>query len=443
MSASGSCAGPVPSGGQSRTSTTCSWAGSAISCSEPSAPRRTRSRGALSWCRGLVRRLGSVATVGDVGFVARSDGSLDTAPPSAPPWPRTGRSSPPRAPGRLVELVGHHEVAGVRAGPADVQLTQRVDLVEGHRASRGRARAGRGTGRRRSRVSVQSAVSARKVDTLTRRSRSTSHAACSRTLTRGACRWSSITTGVGRGVMTRCARAANSTGPSPSRPQEAGPRNAPRAPQPAGSGGSPRAIRAARTSGRLLVGAVLQQPGEEQVAGLEQRQVLLVLDVGGRQQPGRLQVEQGRGDHEELGGLAEVPLAALDVEVGQELVGDLGERDLGDVELVLRDEPEQQVERAFETDRWTWNPCPGPPPPGRLSAARRPGRPSRTRGPPRRRRSRRASRRITVTEPQPHTYLRRRAGGRRRTARSPGTELSPGGAAARGCSTRPWRRGRR
>jgi hypothetical protein len=59
--------------------------------------------------------------------------------------------------------------------------------------------------------------------------------------------------------------------------------------------------------GRLLVRAVLQQPREQQVARLEQREVLLVLDLGRGQQPGCLEVEQRRRDDEELGRLVEVP----------------------------------------------------------------------------------------------------------------------------------------
>ena len=61
--------------------------------------------------------------------------------------------------------------------------------------------------------------------------------------------------------------------------------------------------------GHLLERAVLQQPREEQVARLEQREVLLVLDVALRQQPGGLEVEQGRGDEQERRGLVQVPLA--------------------------------------------------------------------------------------------------------------------------------------
>ena len=62
--------------------------------------------------------------------------------------------------------------------------------------------------------------------------------------------------------------------------------------------------------GDVLVGPVLQQPGEEQVAGLEQGQVLGVLDLPRGQQPGRFQVEQGGGDDQELAGLVQVPVPA-------------------------------------------------------------------------------------------------------------------------------------
>jgi len=84
------------------------------------------------------------------------------------------------------------------------------------------------------------------------------------------------------------------------------------------------------------------------VARFEQRQVLLVLYLGSGQQPGRLQIEQGGCDDEELGGLVQVPVGAHGVDVRDELIGDLGEGHLGDVQLVLRDQLKEQVERALE-----------------------------------------------------------------------------------------------
>ena len=99
----------------------------------------------------------------------------------------------------------------------------------------------------------------------------------------------------------------------------------------------------------LLVGAVLQQAREEQVAGLEQA-VVTVLGVRLRvgQQPGGLEVEQRGRDDEELRGLVEVHVVAERREVGDEIVRDTVQRQLGDVELVLPDQLQEQVERAGE-----------------------------------------------------------------------------------------------
>ena len=96
----------------------------------------------------------------------------------------------------------------------------------------------------------------------------------------------------------------------------------------------------------LLVRAVLQEPDEEQVTRLEELEVVGVVDVPRRQEPGRLEVEQGRGDDEELA--RRVQVAVGGPQVGDELVRHLRESDLGDVELVLRDEREQEVERSGE-----------------------------------------------------------------------------------------------
>jgi hypothetical protein len=100
--------------------------------------------------------------------------------------------------------------------------------------------------------------------------------------------------------------------------------------------------------GDLLVRAVLQQPGEQQVPGLQQGQVLLVLNFARGQQPGGLQVQQGRRHDQEVADLVQVPAAGPVPDVGDELVGDLGQSHLGDVQLVLGDQRQQQVEGALE-----------------------------------------------------------------------------------------------
>jgi hypothetical protein len=77
--------------------------------------------------------------------------------------------------------------------------------------------------------------------------------------------------------------------------------------------------------GDVLEGPVLQQAREQQVARLDEGEVLVVLRAGLRQQPGRLEVQQGRRDEQELGGLRQVPARGfrpLGLDVGDELVGD-------------------------------------------------------------------------------------------------------------------------
>ena len=98
----------------------------------------------------------------------------------------------------------------------------------------------------------------------------------------------------------------------------------------------------------VLERPVLQQPGEQQVADLQQRQVLLVVDLPRRQQPGRLEIEQRRGDHQERGGLLELHLGTDRAGVGDEFVGDLMQRHFGDVEAVGENQLQQQVERPLE-----------------------------------------------------------------------------------------------
>ena len=58
----------------------------------------------------------------------------------------------------------------------------------------------------------------------------------------------------------------------------------------------------------VLERPVLQQPGEKQVADFQQRQILGVVDLTGRQQPRSLEVEQRRCHDEECGGLVKSQL---------------------------------------------------------------------------------------------------------------------------------------
>jgi hypothetical protein len=60
--------------------------------------------------------------------------------------------------------------------------------------------------------------------------------------------------------------------------------------------------------GDQLERPVLQEPREQQVSGLQQSQVLRVLDLTLRQQPGGLEIEKRRRDDEELARLLEVPV---------------------------------------------------------------------------------------------------------------------------------------
>ena len=104
----------------------------------------------------------------------------------------------------------------------------------------------------------------------------------------------------------------------------------------------------------VLEGLVLQQPGEQQVPGLEERHVFLVFHLTGRQEPGRLEVQQRRGDHQELAGLIQGPVAALLLQVADvldEFIGHRGNGHLGDVQLVLGDQGQEQVEGAREVGK--------------------------------------------------------------------------------------------
>lgn len=120
--------------------------------------------------------------------------------------------------------------------------------------------------------------------------------------------------------------------------------------QPDGTGTAPGLVGqpAAEDVRDALVGAVLQQPGEEQITGLQEREIGLVLHFGRGQQPGRLQIQQRRRDDQELRGLVQIPVRPHGPDVRHEFVGHLRQRDLGDVQLVLGDQLQKEVEGALE-----------------------------------------------------------------------------------------------
>ena len=88
----------------------------------------------------------------------------------------------------------------------------------------------------------------------------------------------------------------------------------------------------------MLERAVLQQPREQQVANFQKRQVLLVVHLARGQQASRLEVQQGGGNHDERGRLVELQLPTDVPGVGDEVVGDLVQCDLGHVETVREDQ---------------------------------------------------------------------------------------------------------
>ncbi len=99
---------------------------------------------------------------------------------------------------------------------------------------------------------------------------------------------------------------------------------------------------------RVLERLALEQAGEKEVALLPQRQLVVEVDVlVTRQKPLRLQLDERRGDEEELGRHLEVEVlhARQLVEVG---VDDAGELHLVEVDLFPQDEVEQEVEGPLE-----------------------------------------------------------------------------------------------
>jgi hypothetical protein len=121
------------------------------------------------------------------------------------------------------------------------------------------------------------------------------------------------------------------------------PRNARRRRRCGGTSGRRRG-RGARATGGVLERLALEQAGQQQVALLPQGQLVVEVDVAVvGQQPAGLELDQGGGDEEELGGQVEVQLLHA-LELGQVGVDDVGQRDLVEVDLLAQDQVQEQVE---------------------------------------------------------------------------------------------------
>ena len=142
----------------------------------------------------------------------------------------------------------------------------------------------------------------------TRGSSSTSSATASVTLARTGATWSRSTTGTGLGVTARRNAGAER------RRRDAGQQVGGEVEEALVEPGDPRAgcVAARRPcaqqrGGGVLEGLALEQPGEQQVALLPERQLLVEVDVvvAGQQPPG-LELDERGGDQQELGGDVEV-----------------------------------------------------------------------------------------------------------------------------------------
>ena len=101
-------------------------------------------------------------------------------------------------------------------------------------------------------------------------------------------------------------------------------------------------------AGHLLVCAVLKQAREQQVSSFQKGEILLVLDFPAGEQARRLQIQQRRRDHQKTRRFVQIPIRTLGLDIGDELVDYLVQCQFGDLELVFRDQRQQEVEGAFE-----------------------------------------------------------------------------------------------
>ena len=183
---------------------------------------------------------------------------------------------------------------------------------------------------------------------------------CSATETGGACRWSTPTVGGGLGRNTAAARSAN-CGRRRRRaaPRAAVPRTAPPARPTAGTRRSAVGLQLDEQRRDLLVGAVLQQPGEQQVAGLEQarRSSASSTSASGSSRAALRSSSVAAMTRNSVVS-SRSGVVAERREVRDEVVGDPVQGQLGDVELVLADQLQQQVERAGEVVQPDGEPAP-------------------------------------------------------------------------------------
>ena len=101
-------------------------------------------------------------------------------------------------------------------------------------------------------------------------------------------------------------------------------------------------------AGHLLVCAILKQTREQQVSSFQEGEILLVFDFPAGEQARRLQIQQRRRDHQKTRRFVQIPIRTLGLDIGDELVDYLVECQFGDLELVFRDQRQQEVEGAFE-----------------------------------------------------------------------------------------------
>ena len=91
--------------------------------------------------------------------------------------------------------------------------------------------------------------------------------------------------------------------------------------------------------------------GEQQVALLEPQEFLVELEVfEAGQQAASLQLDQRRGDEQELGGDVEIE-GVHAVELAEVGVDDLRQRHLPELHLLLEDEVQEEVEGTLEDRR--------------------------------------------------------------------------------------------